>query len=414
LKIIHFADLHLGIESYGRTNPETGLSVRLEDFLNALDKVVAYALDNRIDLVLFSGDAYKSREPTPTQQREFARRIKRLASHGVPVFLLVGNHDLPNALGRATATEIFDTLEIENVIVARRPDIFHITTTGGPVQIVALPWLRRSNLMAMVGESRHLSFEQINQRLQQVLARVIAEHAARLDHGLPTILAAHVWVMGAQIGSEKAMTIGQEPKLLLSNVTQPGFDYIALGHIHKQQVLSTQPPVVYSGSLERVDFGEENDAKGFYVVEIGDRNSCGLRPVTFNFQALEGRRFLTIASSINPGEDPTSKVIQDILAQQRAIPGAIVRLHITLPAQMEGQLRDNEIRNYLNEAFYFTIAREVRREPRFRIGQWTAEKIAPGEALERYLDMRKFSPGQRARIKEGGTRLIEELDTRLL
>jgi len=105
MKIIHFADLHLGVENYGRPDPATGLSTRMNDFLNVLDELVEYALTNHVDLVIFSGDAYRTREPTQTQQREFARRIGRLASNNIPVFLLVGNHDLPNAIGRATATE---------------------------------------------------------------------------------------------------------------------------------------------------------------------------------------------------------------------------------------------------------------------------------------------------------------------
>ena len=86
LKILHFADLHLGVETYGHINPETGLSTRLEDSLKALDRLVDYALENRVDLVLFCGDAYKTREPSQTQQREFARRISRLSSGNVPVF----------------------------------------------------------------------------------------------------------------------------------------------------------------------------------------------------------------------------------------------------------------------------------------------------------------------------------------
>ncbi|GAI87569.1 unnamed protein product, partial [marine sediment metagenome] len=61
MKILHFADLHLGVESYGRIDPTTGLSSRFHDFLSALDQVVDYARQNRVDLVLFCGDAYKSR-----------------------------------------------------------------------------------------------------------------------------------------------------------------------------------------------------------------------------------------------------------------------------------------------------------------------------------------------------------------
>ncbi|MQY72420.1 MAG: exonuclease SbcCD subunit D, partial [Dehalococcoidia bacterium] len=83
MKILHFADLHLGVESYGHIDPATGLSSRLLDFLFALDQVVDYALENKVDLVLFCGDAYKTREPTQTQQREFAKRINRLSTNNV-------------------------------------------------------------------------------------------------------------------------------------------------------------------------------------------------------------------------------------------------------------------------------------------------------------------------------------------
>ena len=92
--------------------------------------------------------------------------------------------------------------------------------------------------------------------------------ASRIDPALPSILAAHVWVLNARVGSEKSMSIGQEHMLLLSSVANPAFDYVALGHIHKGQVLNENPPVTYSGSLERLDFGDEDDEKGFYLIDI--------------------------------------------------------------------------------------------------------------------------------------------------
>jgi len=264
LKIVHFADLHLGVETYGRPDRATGLSSRLNDFLGAFDQLVDYALDNKVDLVLFCGDAYKSREPSQTQQREFARRINRLAVAGIPVFLLIGNHDLPNAIGRATSTEIFDILAVQNVYVASQPDIYRIPTASGDVQVAALPWLRRSSLLSRE-ETKELNFDGINEKLQQILTGITTDFTARLDPTLPAILAAHVWVAGATAGSEKSMTLGQEHALLLSNVANPAFDYVALGHIHKRQVLSENPPTIYAGSLERLDFGEEADNKGFYI-----------------------------------------------------------------------------------------------------------------------------------------------------
>ncbi|HEY90749.1 MAG TPA: exonuclease SbcCD subunit D, partial [Dehalococcoidia bacterium] len=100
MKIVHFADLHLGVENYGRIDPDTGLSSRLNDFLFAFDTLIDFAVEKQADLIIFCGDAYKNREPTQTQQREFARRISRLSGSDIPIFLLIGNHDLSNAIGR--------------------------------------------------------------------------------------------------------------------------------------------------------------------------------------------------------------------------------------------------------------------------------------------------------------------------
>ena len=75
--------------------------------------------------------------------------------------------------------------------------------------------------------------------MQEALTQVIATKAAALDPSLPAILAAHVLVGDARVGrgSESLMSIGQEPAVLLSNIALPAFDYVALGHIHKHQVL---------------------------------------------------------------------------------------------------------------------------------------------------------------------------------
>lgn len=413
MKIIHFADLHLGMESYGHVDPTTGLSSRFLDFLSALDKVVNYAIENRTDLVLFCGDAYKSRDPSQTHQREFAKRINRLSTNGIPIFLLVGNHDLPNAIGRATTTEIFDTLAIKNVYVSNRPQIHSIPTGSGTIQILSLPWLRRSGLLSE-DDTKNLDFEQINQRLQQVLTDTIAAYIPKLDPRLPSILAAHAWVYGAQVGSEKSMTIGQEQALLLSNIANPAFDYVALGHIHKHQVLSDNPPTVYAGSLERLDFGEEEDAKGFYLVEI-EPGETGKRRVSFDFHPVEGRRFVTIDTTIKPEDaDPTSTILMTIAEQEDRVRDGIVRLNVSLPAEMEGQLRDNDIRNALREAHHVTIAKDIQRETRLRLGRWTAEEITPLEALKLYLEAKKPPiPEERAKLLlEYGEKLIHEQRTK--
>ncbi len=361
-----------------------------------------------MDLVLFCGDAYKTREPTPTQQREFAKRINRLSANGIPIFLLIGNHDLPNAIGRATTTEIFDTLAVRNVYVSSRPDVYRIPTRSGTIQVASLPWPRRSTLLTRE-ETKNLNLDQLKERLEQALTRAIELNAAKLDPALPAILAAHVWVADARVGSESLMNIGQEHVLLRSVIANPAFDYIALGHIHKHQVLSDSPPVVYAGSLARLDFSDEEDEKGFYIVEIEPEGAAERRRVSFDFHPISGRRFLTINVVISEQEiDPTATVLQTIAQREDEVKDAIVRLNITLPAPLESQLRDADIREALKEASYPIVVREVQRETRLRLGELAAEEITPLKALEKYLEQKQVSPERAKVLMEYGERLIQE------
>ncbi len=407
MKIIHFADLHLGVETYGHINPETGLSSRLEDFLQALDQLVDFALAEKVDLVLFCGDAYKTREPSQTQQREFAKRIKRLSEGGIPLFMVTGNHDLPNALGRATATEIFDTLSVPNVSVVNKPGIHRVVTPSGEIQIAALPWVRRSALLARE-DTKNLDFTQINERLQQVLTGIIAQQSSQIDPALPAILAAHVWVLNAKLGTEKSMSIGQEHMLLISSVGNPVFDYVALGHIHRGQVLGEYPPVVYSGSLERLDFGDENDEKGFYLIEIESDKVTGKRKTSYQFHPINARRFFTLRVDIQETDlDPNAVVFLKIMDNLDKIEDAIVRLEISLPAALSAKLRDNEIRGLAKLAYSLNISREVRRETRLRLGRSAIEGITPAEALKAFLES-KYSAERAEALFVEGQKLIQE------
>ena len=81
MKLVHFSDVHIGVENFSRIDPDTGLSSRLMDFLGTLDEVIDYCIDSNVDLAIFAGDAYKSRNPSQTHQREFAKRIPVSYTH---------------------------------------------------------------------------------------------------------------------------------------------------------------------------------------------------------------------------------------------------------------------------------------------------------------------------------------------
>lgn len=422
VKILHFADVHLGVENYGRPDPATGLHSRLADFCRSFDELVDFALaatrpegaaappfgpgarrgetayGEPVDLVLFAGDAYKSRDPSPTHQREFARRIQRLASAGIPVFLLTGNHDLPGSAARANTLDIFSTLEVPNVTVGRTLATHRIETRGGPVQIVALPWIVRSHLLSRE-EHKGRSLLELQDLTLSILEEHLGKEIARLDPQVPTILAVHGTAQGSTYGSERSVMLGQELVLPLGLLRRPEFDYVALGHIHRHQELSKNPPIVYSGSLDRIDFGEEREAKGFVVVEVQKGGA------TYRFRPLAStRRFVTIDVKAD-GKDPMAQVQEAIAAQD--VQDAIVRLIIHTTPAKNHLLRDPEIHELLSGAFKVaSIVRDVERTARLRLGSnQGVEQMTPLQALEKYLEVHQVPQERMQKLLEYARRV---------
>lgn len=408
MRILHFSDLHIGVENYGQTDPETGLSTRLADFLSSLDEVVDYALTEDVDLVLLAGDAYKGRDPSQTHQREFAKRLARLSEAAIPTFLLVGNHDLPNAVSRATAVEIFQTLQVPYLQVGSNLQNYSIPTKSGPLQILAVPWPRRSGILSRE-ESRGLTIEEVRQAVQNRMTEAIYARAQALDPEIPAILTGHVTVNGATVGTERSMMLGQDHVLLAGDIGRPQVDYVALGHIHKHQILRNENPfMAYSGSLQRVDFSEEGDDKGFCVVDLDPAAPQGKRLADFNFHRLDARRFVTVDVTVPMGDpDPTSAVVRAIA--RKDVAGAVVRVRITLPSEVEAQLRDADIREALSAAHYIAaINRETPQETRrTRLDADSAKNLQPMEALRLYLESRGMEPERQEKILRHAEELVE-------
>lgn len=401
VKVLHFADLHLGVENYGRLDAATGLHTRLLDFLRSFDELVEYALKERVDLVLFAGDAYKNRDPSPTHQREFAKRIHRLAAANIPVFLLTGNHDLPSIVGRANTLDIFATLEVPNVYVGRKLAVYRIQTRSGPLQVVALPWILRNHLLSR-DEYKNRTLAEIDDLAIAAVEKLLQEAILGLDPLIPTILAAHGSVQGAVYGSERSVILGQEIVLPRNLLTDQAFDYVALGHIHRHQEIASNPPVIYSGSLDRMDFGEEKETKGFVVAEV-ERGHA-----RYQFVELASTRpFVTIEVQAD-GADPMAQVREAIAKHE--LQDAIVRLIIHTTVEKNHHLDDNEIHKLLDEAFKVaTIVRDVRREPRLRLGpNQNVEQMTPLEVLRTYLQARQVEKQRIEKLLEYAQQIMSD------
>jgi len=382
LRILHFADAHIDIATHGRHDPQSGLPVRVQDFLKSLDTIVDAAIDERVDLVLFAGDAYKDRTPVPTFQREWGRRIARLSKAGIRTLLVVGNHDLSPALGRAHAMQEFETLPIAHVKVASRPMLLGPDDLEGlPLQVLALPWVSRSSLMASLALSG-TDPGQVYAELESRLAELVSEWLEKkVDPRLPVVLAAHASVQGAKYGGERAVMLGSDLVLPGSLVRDPRFSYVALGHIHKPQDVNEgqQPPVVYPGSIERVDFGEAQDDKFYVIAHLAPGQETRVE-----WRRLEGRRFIDRFIHLDSIENIPERLMA-ALPPQEELADAIVRLVIEYPAEYDSLLNEQALRRYAEGAFEFHLVRRPQRDARLRLpGNQALASLTPLDLLDVY------------------------------
>ena len=408
LHLLHLADIHFGMENYGRLDPASGLNRRLLDFSSSVHTAIDYALDHNVHLAIFAGDIYKHRDPDPSWQRAFAGCVRRLAEAGVPVVILVGNHDQPNTLGKAHAVEIFDTLALPRVTVISQPQLHTIQTAAGPVQVAGFPYMTRSFMLSRE-QYKELSIPDAHKLMVQQADIILRDFAQQLDPSLPAVLTLHGSVANAVLSSEQSiMMVGHDPLIPLSSLTDPAWDYVALGHIHRHQDLNrgAQPPVVYAGSIERIDFGEEREDKGFVWAQVEKGHTV------FTFVPVAARRFATLRLDARNG-DPLELLDRELAAHD--INDAIVRVIVTMDAEHIGPLDERRLRDRLGSAYLVAgiIRDEVRGPVRTRDSGLT-ETLGPLQALERYLETRPEYAERREALVERTRLLLQEMQEELL
>lgn len=405
IKILHLSDIHMGSGfAHGRINPETGLNTRLEDFVQTLRRCIDRALSEPVDLVLFGGDAFPDATPAPYIQQAFAREFRRLVDAEIPTVLLVGNHDQHSQGAGGASLCIYRTLGVPNVIVGDRLETHRIQTRSGEVQVITLPWLTRSTLLTRP-ETEGLSMSEVGHLLLEKLRVALEGEIRQLDPNLPTVLLAHLMADAANYGAERFLAVGKGFTIPVSLLTRDAFDYVALGHVHRHQILCEDPPIVYPGSIERVDFSEEQEEKGFVLVTLEDDGA------EIEFCPLPVRAFRTIEVDLSEVKDPQAKLVSAI--ERNEIEDAVVRLIYQLRPEQIDLIDDAELHQALSLAHTYTIQAELvsqlsrPRLPELGVGA----EVAPLDALKAYLDNREDLRELAEPILEAAQSLLAQEET---
>ncbi len=403
IRFIHTADIHFGIENYGRIDAKTGIHSRLLDFVHALNYCIDYAIEESVDFFLFSGDAYKTHHPSQTQQKLLLQCFLRLYQANIPVVIVIGNHDNPLSFGKANALELFGELPLNGFHVIAKPTSLILKTKNGPIQIVGIPWPTRNSLA--IGKQVHKSATQITEYISHAVAAIIKNYATKLDPEIPAILAGHLTVStGIFSGSEKRAIYGTDPILLPSQLAIAPFDYVALGHLHRHQNLNPHghPPLVYSGSIERIDFGERKEEKGFCIVTIKQKAEVG-----YKFIKTPTRPFRQIEVNLQAGKSQTEQIINAI--KQVNIKDAIIKIIYQVPATSKDTVDLKAVQRACFNAHYLVSIMPIRKftTRERRIG---ALKVTMDLAtlLDIYFSQKPTLVGKKEKLIEKTLQLFQE------
>jgi len=408
IRFFHTADAHFGVENYGKVDQKTGIHSRFFDFVTAFESCVDRAVEKEIDFFLFCGDAYKTAYPTPTQQKQLIRLLSKLDRANIPTVIIVGNHDHPLSFGKAHALDVFGSVPFSNMHVVNKPTTLLLKTKSGDVQIVGIPWPMRQNI-AIKKDHRFKDGKELSQYISEQVGMIIFQLAQKLDEKIPAVLAGHLTVSsGLFSGSEKCAVFGSDPIFLPSQLAIKPFDYVALGHLHRHQDLNKKGaiPVVYSGSVERIDFGERKEKKGFCSVKL-DRSKSWQKRCEYEFVELEARKMIQIDVELEKEKNQTEQLVEKI--NEKKTDGAIVKIIYHIPEGSEDRVDLLAINRACSSASHVASITPVRKVVTHERRVELSVSMDFESIVEKYLKQ-QATPGINVKnIKKRALELYEEL-----
>ncbi|MBK7808558.1 MAG: exonuclease subunit SbcD [Saprospiraceae bacterium] len=264
MKILHTADWHIGKILHRQS--------LYDDISYFFDWLVQRITDEKIDLLLVSGDIFDLANPSNMDTKLYYQTLYRLSKTNVKVIITGGNHDSISLLDAPSS--LLDVLDI-TVVGGAKDDIHNeiipITGTHGEVEciVLAVPFLRDKDLRQSMQASEMADKSSfISEAIKQHYDKLVEMTVEKFGHSAPIIAMGHLYMQGSITSdSEREIHIGNLEGLD-SKIIHPEIDYMALGHIHKPQKIGNKNNIRYSGSPVFLDFSERDYDKMVIEIEI--------------------------------------------------------------------------------------------------------------------------------------------------
>ena len=398
MKILHTGDIHLG-DLAGPT--KDGQNLRREDTIRCMREVYYRAFLEEPDVTIIAGDLFnRSRVWADTALEDVNNALEQfiipLCKCSDAVVLLFGtmNHDNPRAfelIKRATQ-------DLKNLHIYTEPKVEEITTSSGPVQIVAVPGFDKARLRLFCPG---VDKETENRNATALINDIMLGLSTELDKSKPSVLVAHYTVSGSEADNGSTFLAGQDVVVLPATIDAMGVDLACFGHIHKPQRLVCQTPAFYCGSVNQLTFNDEGTEHGFYIHTIDGQ-------VSSEFAGTPERKHFTLRLS---PEDVSAFITGGVAPTPDGISDAVVRVRYSCTAEQDKAFNRAELQKYLMQAGAFYVA-EVMPEDVEELDakDQLTEHDGPAECLARWLETNGVEPDKAARLEELAAPIIKQAD----
>ncbi|EAE3665606.1 exonuclease SbcCD subunit D [Listeria monocytogenes] len=314
IQFLHMADLHLDSPFIGlSTLPQPLFSAMQESTFQSLERITTVAIKEAVDFVLIAGDIYDSEDQSVRAQARFAKEMKRLEAANIPVFMIHGNHDFiekhKEKLALPSNVHVFS----EQVEV-----MSHKTATGVSVNIYGFSYNERHIRSSRVGEYK---------------IQGDADFHIALLHG-------------SEVSSSEEHDV--YAPFRVQEISKKGFDYWALGHIHKRQLLAESPSIYYPGNIQGRN-RKESGEKGASIVTLSEASTTidfiGTSPIIWEEAVIT----LPENSEINAFYRETTKLLESYQGRSHSY-----FLHIIVKMENKQKIDTNDWLQMLQEEVEIT------------------------------------------------------------
>lgn len=320
MRILHTSDWHLG-RSFGDHR-------LLDQQALFIDWLVELVRHEEIDLVAIAGDLYDRSVPPADAVELFHSALSRLLAAGTDVAAITGNHDSAERLGS------IDGLLTSGLLLRggykRAADVEIRTYSDGPLAIVAVPYL--DPVFAPIDTSDSANDTPARPSHEKVLRRTLQQARERITPGIRSLAIAHAFVTGAEPSeSERTLAVGDAG--MVSSSVFDGFDYTALGHLHRAQIVGGDERVRYSGAPLAYSFGETSQ-KEVVLIELDADGDARSKPIPIDV----GRSVSTVRGTLDEllaGKDNAHDWVRVELTNTHPVADAHRRLRDHFPHMVE-------------------------------------------------------------------------------